>query len=199
MFTISYRCLQRINACKNMYSNITKWKSWRHMLLKQTLTIYTFPDHFCRIYKHFSVKSKNKLFSCRLKRALIAQLFWGVNTLPPPPPPPPGRAASATNERPLTICCAKAFLSTNLISRAIIWRDFSSSWIFSAAAMASRCSAINFWASSSLNSASAASSLTNFVWSSFEVMRLFTESSYISKKTDFKRVKLVLRIKIWLW
>ena len=170
-----------------------KMESWRHMLLKQTLTIYTFRDNFCRIYKHFSVKSKNKLFSCRLKRALIAQLFLGVNT------PTLGRAASATNERPLTICCAKAFLSTNLISRAIIWRDFSSSWIFSAAAMASRCSAINFWASSSLNSASAASSLTNFVWSSFEVMRLFTESSYISKKTDFKRVKLVLRIKIWLW
>ena len=27
LFTISNRCLQRINACKNMYSNITKWKS----------------------------------------------------------------------------------------------------------------------------------------------------------------------------
>ena len=27
LFAISYRCLQRINACKNMYSNITKWKS----------------------------------------------------------------------------------------------------------------------------------------------------------------------------
>ena len=46
LFTISYRCLQRINACKNMYSNITKWKSWRHMLLKQTLTIYIFPDSY---------------------------------------------------------------------------------------------------------------------------------------------------------
>ena len=52
-------CLETINVYKNMYSNITKWKSWRHMLLKQTLTIYIFPDHFCRIYKHFSVKSKN--------------------------------------------------------------------------------------------------------------------------------------------
>ena len=36
LFTISYRCLQRINVCKNMYINFTKWKS---MLLKQTLTI----------------------------------------------------------------------------------------------------------------------------------------------------------------
>ena len=42
LFTISYRCLRRINACKNVYSNITKWKSC--ILFEQKL--FPFLDQF---------------------------------------------------------------------------------------------------------------------------------------------------------